>query len=51
MMDPLNSYCVRTRAASRTPAIPEALSFAPGASEMPSSASDARESMSPDITT
>ena len=40
-----------TRAASSTPARPEALSLAPGASASPSLGFDARESMSPAIST
>ena len=46
-----NRYCVSTRAASMVPAMPLALSLAPGASVSPSSVFEARESMSPDIIT
>ncbi len=46
-----NSYCDRIRAASMVPAIPDALSLAPGASVTPSEPSEARESMSPDMMT
>ena len=46
-----NSYFVRTRAASMAPAVPVALSLAPGASVTASLPLDALESMSPDITT
>ncbi len=42
---------VSTRAASMTPAMPEALSLAPGASVVASMTSETRESMSPDMRT
>ena len=44
-------YFVRSRAASMAPAIPVALSLAPGASVSASFPLDARESMSPAMRT
>ena len=51
MMDDGNWYVERIRAASIAPAIPEALSLAPGESEIPLFGSETRESISPLITT
>ena len=51
MMDDGNWYLERIRAASIAPAIPEALSLAPGESEIPLFGSETRESISPLITT
>ena len=47
MIVPGKRYGLRTRAASITPAMPLALSLAPGESLVASSASETRESMSP----
>ena len=49
-MEPSKRYWLSTRAASRTPAIPEALSLAPGESAVRFMGSDTRESMSPLMT-
>ena len=46
-----NSWSASSLAASIAPAMPEALSLAPGASLSPSEPLDARESMSPDMIT
>ena len=46
-----NSCPASNRAASIAPAIPDALSLAPGASDSPSEPFEARESMSPDMIT
>ena len=51
MLAPNGRRSVRIRAASITPAMPLALSFAPGASVVASVPDEARESMSPLMTT